>query len=52
MLAGIGAAGATAVLVDGARRLVVWQLMRRRYAQWDLAWERAGQDWGRADADS
>ncbi|MCM3810467.1 hypothetical protein HUF15_40065 [Streptomyces samsunensis] len=52
VLAGIGAAGATAVLVDGARRLVVWQLMRRRYVQWDIAWERAGQDWGRADADS
>ncbi|MET7900797.1 hypothetical protein ABZS86_04705 [Streptomyces sp. NPDC005355] len=52
VLAGIGAGAATAGLVDGARRLVVWRLMRRRYAQWDIAWERAGQDWGRADADS
>ena len=52
VLAGVGAATATGALVDGARRLVVWRLMRRRYAQWDLAWERAGQDWGRADADS
>lgn len=51
-LAGIGAGAATAGLVDGARRLVVWRLMRRRYAQWDIAWERARQDWGRADADS
>ena len=52
VLAGIGAGLATAGLVDGARRLVVWRLMRRRYAQWDIAWQRAGQDWGRADADS
>lgn len=52
VLAGIGAGAATAGLVDGARRLVVWRLVRRRYAQWDIAWERAGQDWGRADADS
>ena len=52
VLAGIGAGAATAGLIDGARRLVVWRLMRRRYAQWDIAWQRAGQDWGRADADS
>lgn len=52
VLAGIGAGAATAGLIDGARRLVVWRLVRRRYAQWDIAWERAGQDWGRADADS
>ncbi|MFI0779942.1 hypothetical protein [Streptomyces sp. NPDC021212] len=51
-LAGIGAGVATAGLIDGARRLVVWRLVRRRYAQWDIAWQRAGQDWGRADADS
>ncbi|MEU1807107.1 hypothetical protein [Streptomyces sp. NPDC019937] len=52
VLAGIGAGAATAGLVDGVRRLVVWRLVRRRYAQWDIAWARAGQDWGRADADS
>lgn len=52
VLAGIGAGVATVGLVDGARRLVVWRLVRRRYAQWDIAWARAGQDWGRADADS
>ncbi|GHJ25807.1 Rv1733c family protein [Streptomyces hygroscopicus] len=52
VLAGIGAAAGTVIVVDGARRLVVWRLMRRRYVQWDIAWARAGQDWGRADADS
>ncbi|QKV91403.1 hypothetical protein HUT19_06300 [Streptomyces sp. NA02950] len=52
VLAGIGAAAVTVGLVDGTRRLVVWRLMRRRYAEWDTAWARAGQDWGRADADS
>lgn len=52
VLAGLGAAGAAAGLVEGARRLVVWRLARRRYAEWDLAWERAGHTWGRADAGS
>jgi F0F1-type ATP synthase membrane subunit c/vacuolar-type H+-ATPase subunit K len=51
-LAGIGTAAASTGLVEGARRLVVWRLMQRRYAQWDLAWERARQDWGRTGADS
>ncbi|GAA2347922.1 Rv1733c family protein [Streptomyces cuspidosporus] len=52
VLAGTAAAAGTAGLFEGARRLVVWRLMRRRFAQWDTAWERAGQDWGRAGADS
>ncbi|WP_432013404.1 Rv1733c family protein [Streptomyces cucumeris] len=52
VLAGIGAGAVTVALVDGGRRLVVWRLMRRRYAEWDTAWARAGQDWGRADAGS
>ncbi len=52
VLAGIGAGAAIAGLVDGVRRLFVWRLVRRRYAQWDIAWARAGQDWGRADAGS
>ncbi|MBZ6476281.1 Rv1733c family protein [Streptomyces griseocarneus] len=52
VLAGAGAAAATAALVEGARRLVVWRLARRRFAQWDRAWERAGHTWGRADAGS
>lgn len=47
VLAGVGAAAGAALLVEGGRRLVVWQLMRRRYARWDTAWERARQDWGR-----
>jgi hypothetical protein len=50
VLAGLGSAAATLCLAEGARRLVVWQLMRRRYAQWDLAWQRA--DGGRAGAGS
>ncbi|MFI9202600.1 hypothetical protein [Streptomyces sp. NPDC053048] len=52
VLAGLGAAAGTAGLVEGARRLIVWHLARRRYAQWDRAWERAGHTWGRADAGS
>ncbi|QHC22314.1 Rv1733c family protein [Streptomyces sp. GS7] len=52
VLAGLGVAGAAGGLVDAARRLAVRQLMVRRYRRWDAAWERAGQDWGRADAGS
>ncbi|MFD8386510.1 hypothetical protein ACFV2X_49815 [Streptomyces sp. NPDC059679] len=52
VLAGLAAGAASAGLFEGARRLVVWRLMRRRYAQWDIEWERAGQDWGRAGAGS
>ncbi|MFH8371651.1 hypothetical protein [Streptomyces sp. NPDC018031] len=49
-LAGLAAGLAAAGAVEGARRLAVRGLMRRRYTRWDAAWERAGQDWGRADA--
>lgn len=49
-LAGVAAAGGAAGVVEAARRLVVLRLMHRRYARWDAAWARAGQDWGRADA--
>ncbi len=52
VLAGLGAAGAAVGLVEGARRLVVWRIARRRYAQWDRAWERASHTWGRADTGS
>ncbi|PHQ52209.1 hypothetical protein BLA24_08555 [Streptomyces cinnamoneus] len=52
VLAGIAAAAAAAGLVEGARRLVVWRLTQRRYAEWDRAWERAGHTWGRAGAGS
>jgi hypothetical protein len=49
-LAGAGAGAATAGLIEGARRLAVWRLMHRRYVEWDRAWKRAGQDWGRMGA--
>lgn len=47
VLAGFGAALLTAGLVEGGRRLVVWRMVRRRYARWDQAWDKAGPDWGR-----
>ncbi|MEU9987520.1 hypothetical protein AB0E10_12030 [Streptomyces sp. NPDC048045] len=48
VLAGFGAALLTAGLVDSGRRLIVWRMVRRRYALWDQAWDRAGPDWGKA----
>ncbi|MFD5697120.1 Rv1733c family protein [Streptomyces lasiicapitis] len=47
-LAGLGAALACAGLIEGARRLALWRLVRRRHARWDQAWDSAGPDWGRA----
>ncbi|MER6704268.1 Rv1733c family protein [Streptomyces fumanus] len=47
VLAGFGATLAAAGLTEGARRLIVWRMVRRRYARWDQAWDRAGPDWGR-----
>ncbi|WP_046729274.1 hypothetical protein [Streptomyces humi] len=52
VLAGFGAALLTAGLVDSARRLIVWRMVRRRYARWDQAWDRAGPDWGKAGTGS
>ncbi|MFE9172838.1 Rv1733c family protein [Streptomyces kebangsaanensis] len=52
VLAGFGAALLTAGLVEAVRRLVLWRLVRRRYAQWDRAWERVGPDWGRTGTGS
>ncbi|UNO43672.1 hypothetical protein KGS77_03610 [Streptomyces sp. MST-110588] len=52
VVAGLGAAGAAAGLVEGGRRLVLWRLNRRRHRRWDQEWERAGQDWGRTGAGS
>ncbi|MET8244267.1 hypothetical protein ABZV31_07435 [Streptomyces sp. NPDC005202] len=52
VLAGFGAAMLTAGLVEGIRRLIVWHLVRRRYARWDQAWDRAGPDWGRTGTGS
>lgn len=47
VLAGCGAALLAAGLVEGGRRLIVWRMVRRRYARWDQAWDKAGPDWGR-----
>ncbi|WP_155059636.1 Rv1733c family protein [Streptomyces blattellae] len=52
VLAGFGAALITVGLVDGSRRLIVWRMVRRRYARWDQAWDRAGPDWGRTGTGS
>ncbi|MER5427752.1 hypothetical protein [Streptomyces sp. NPDC002588] len=47
VLAGFGAALLTAGAVEGTRRLIVWRMVRRRYARLDQAWDRTGPDWGR-----
>jgi hypothetical protein len=52
VLAGFGAALLTAGTVEGSRRLIVWRMVRRRYARWDQAWDRAGPDWGRTGTGS
>ncbi len=52
VLAGLGAALLAAGLVDSGRRFVLWRMVRRRYARWDRAWERAGPDWGRTGTGS
>ncbi|WP_431952714.1 Rv1733c family protein [Actinacidiphila sp. bgisy167] len=50
MLAGIGTFFATCVLGVMGRQLLMWQLMRRRLAEWEREWAAAGQSWGRAGA--
>lgn len=52
VLAGFGAALMSAGLVEGGRRLIVWRMVRRRYARWDQAWDKAGPDWGRTGTGS
>ncbi|WP_037854605.1 hypothetical protein [Streptomyces sp. NRRL S-340] len=52
VLAGLGTALVAAALTEGIRRLVLWRLVRRRYARWDQAWDRAGPDWGRTGTGS
>jgi hypothetical protein len=52
VLAGVGATLLTAALVEAGRRLALWRMVRRRYARWDRAWERAGPDWGRTGTGS
>ncbi|MFK4106200.1 hypothetical protein ACI2L1_40335 [Streptomyces sp. NPDC019531] len=52
VLAGIGAALLVAGVIEGSRRFAVWRMVRRRYARWDQAWDRAGPDWGRTGTGS
>ncbi|MFF4040361.1 hypothetical protein [Streptomyces sp. NPDC001816] len=52
VLAGFGAALLAVGLVESSRRLIVWRMVRRRYARWDQAWDRAGPDWGKAGTGS
>ncbi|MGW2642674.1 Rv1733c family protein [Streptomyces sp. NPDC001348] len=52
VLAGLGAAMLAAGAVEGGRRLVLWRMVRRRYACWDQAWDRTGPDWGKAGTGS
>ncbi|MFF0200337.1 hypothetical protein [Streptomyces sp. NPDC005017] len=52
VLAGIGATIVAAALMESARRLVLWRMLRLRYARWDQAWDRAGPDWGRTGTGS
>ncbi|MER6330635.1 hypothetical protein ABT298_15195 [Streptomyces sp. NPDC001034] len=52
VLAGFGAALVAAALVETARRLTLWRMVRRRYAHWEQAWDRAGPDWGKAGTGS
>ncbi|MEU7473819.1 hypothetical protein AB0A94_35840 [Streptomyces sp. NPDC044984] len=52
VLAGVGAALVAAALVEGSRRLAVRRMLRRRYARWDRAWDKAGPDWGRTGTGS
>ena len=52
VLAGVGAALMSAVLLEAGRRMVLWRMVLRRYARWDRAWDRAGPDWGRTGTGS
>ncbi|KND46520.1 MULTISPECIES: Rv1733c family protein [Streptomyces] len=52
VLAGFGATVLATGLFEGARRLIVWRMVRRRYARWDQAWDKAGPDWGRTGTGS
>ncbi|MGW0599414.1 Rv1733c family protein [Streptomyces sp. NPDC002776] len=52
VLAGFGAALLVIGAVESSRRLIVRRMVRRRYARWDQAWDRAGPDWGRTGAGS
>lgn len=51
-LAGVGAATAAVVLLEGGRRVFVWRLRRARLVAWEQEWRRTGPDWGRAGTGS
>lgn len=51
-LAGLAATAAGAAAVEAGRRLLLWRLMRHRYARWDEEWQRIGPDWGRTGSSS
>lgn len=52
VLAGFGSAVLAAGGMEGARRLIVWRMVHRRYTRWDQAWDKAGPDWGRTGTGS
>ncbi|ELP63489.1 hypothetical protein STRTUCAR8_00697 [Streptomyces turgidiscabies Car8] len=52
VLAGFGATVLSAGFFEGVRRLILWRMVRRRFARWDQAWDRAGPDWGRTGTGS
>ncbi len=52
VLAGLGTALGAAAFLEGGRRLIVRRMVRRRYAHWEQAWDRAGPDWGRTGTGS
>ncbi|WP_055525198.1 hypothetical protein [Streptomyces graminilatus] len=52
VLAGFAATVLSAALAESGRRLILGRMVRRRYARWDQAWERAGPDWGRTGTGS
>ncbi|MEU8586005.1 hypothetical protein AB0C59_03195 [Streptomyces sp. NPDC048664] len=52
VLAAAGVALLTAALLESGHRLAVQRMLRRRYAAWDQAWEKAGPDWGRTGTGS
>lgn len=51
-LAGFGVTLIGVGLVEAGRRLVVWRMVQRRYAELDRAWAEAGPDWGRTGTGS
>ncbi|NED11402.1 hypothetical protein [Streptomyces sp. SID9124] len=52
VLAGFGAAMLAALLIECGRRLLMWQMTRRRYERIDRAWAAVGPDWGRTGTGS